>query len=176
MSVNEVMSNIADIVYLTTDNAEFYLNNDFVGLRFSDKVSGEKKEYARVNLHRAFPFEQPYNYISVLDMEMREIGIIGDVMTFPEDIANILVNELERKYYMRSICEIFSVKERYGFSYWKVMSDVGEIAITLKDTYKSIFRISANRVIIQDVDANRYEIKDIDKLDKKSYKKIELYL
>jgi hypothetical protein len=68
------------------------------------------------------------------------------------------------------------VKERYGFSYWKVQTDEGEVTFTLHDTFRSIVRASEFRVILMDVDGNRFDIPDVRELDRKSYKKIELYL
>ena len=68
------------------------------------------------------------------------------------------------------------MKERYGFSYWKVKTEEGEVRFTLHDTFRSIIRAGEKRVILLDVDGNRFEIPDVDALDRKSYKKIELYL
>ena len=47
---------------------------------------------------------------------------------------------------------------------------------TLHDTYKSLIHIDDKRVIILDVDGNRFEIPDVSALDRRSYRKIELYL
>ena len=37
-------------------------------------------------------------------------------------------------------------------------------------------RIDEKRVIITDIDGNRYDIPDVSALDKKSFRRIELYL
>jgi hypothetical protein len=52
----------------------------------------------------------------------------------------------------------------------------GEAEFTLHDTYKSIYKISDDKLIITDIDGNRYGIDSIKGLDGKSYKRIELYL
>ena len=50
----------------------------------------------------------------------------------------------------------------------------------LQDTFRSIIKSprddGTERIFILDVDGNRYEIPDVEALDRKSYKKIELYL
>ena len=74
------------------------------------------------------------------------------------------------------ILSIKSVKERYGFSYWKVTTADGEVSFTLHDTYRSIVRAGERRIILLDVDGNRFQIPDVEALDRKSYKKIDLYL
>ena len=63
-------------------NAVFYKNSDFLALRAKiENENGEREEktWDRVFLHRAFPFDDPYRYISVLDKDQNEIGIIGDL-------------------------------------------------------------------------------------------------
>ncbi len=134
----------------------------------------------RIFLSRAFPFDMPFEYISVLDGDKKEIGFIRSIDDFDEAQRALLINELETKYYTPTIKRILSVKERYGFSYWKCECEFGEKSFTLRDTFRSIIRTYTNegktRVFILDVDGNRYEIPDVEALDRLSYKKIELYL
>ena len=134
----------------------------------------------RIFLSRAFPFDMPFEYISVLDSDKREIGFIRSLHDFEEPERTLLINELETKYYTPTIKRILSVKERYGFSYWKCECEFGEKSFTLRDTFRSIIRTHTNdgktRIFILDVDGNRYEIPDVEALDRFSYKKIELYL
>lgn len=160
----------AKVLYLTRENAEFYIENNFVCLRLSCE------EHGRIFLHRDFPFELPWEYISVLDGDKREIGIIRSLDDFDEETKEILREELLRRYYSPKIVEIHSVKERFGFSYWKVRTEDGPISFTLRDTYRSIIRVGDDRAILLDVDGNRFEIPSIEALDRKSYKRIELYL
>ncbi len=134
----------------------------------------------RIFLSRAFPFDMPFEYISVLDSDKKEIGFIRSLDDFDEAERALLINELETKYYTPTIKRILSVKERYGFSYWKCECEFGEKSFTLRDTFRSIIRTHTSdgklRVFILDVDGNRYEIPDAEALDRSSYKKIELYL
>jgi len=53
---------------------------------------------------------------------------------------------------------------------------VGPLEISLKDTFGSIIRISDTYLVIVDVSGNRYLLPDVNALDRKSYRKIELYL
>lgn len=134
----------------------------------------------RIFLSRAFPFDMPYDYISVLDKDKKEIGFIRSLNDFDEPQKSMLIHELEAKYYTPTIKKIYSVKERYGFSYWKTECEFGEKTFTLQDTYRSIIKSSnpdgSERLFILDVDGNRYEIPNVEQLDRQSFKKIELYL
>ena len=145
-------------------------------------LGGEKVEKIaeRILLSRAFPFDMPYEYISVLDRDKKEIGFIRTLDDFDEPERTLLKNELETKYYTPVIKRIIQVKERYGFSYWRCECEFGEHSFTLRDTFRSIIRAyrpdGTQRIYILDIDGNRYEIPDVEKLDRMSYKKIELYL
>lgn len=148
-----------------------------------DKTAAGKPEdgdgrsfWPRIYLHRAFPFDKPFEYISVLDKDMKELGLISSIDDFPPETARMLREELERKYYAPVIKTIHSVNERFGFSYWKVTTDEGDLSFTLQDTYRSILKAGGGRVFIVDMDGNRFDIPNVEELDFKSYKKIELYL
>ena len=91
-------------------------------------------------------------------------------------MADLLYREIHRRYYAPVIRSIKQVKERYGFSYWKATTDEGDVSFTLHDTFRSILHAEEKRLVILDVDGNRFEIPNVDALDRKSYKKIELYL
>jgi len=109
-------------------------------------------------------------------MEIREIGLIERLSDFPPEQAKILSDELRRKYFAPKVSKIKSVKEKFGFSYWAVDTDAGECKFTLQDTFRSIIRVGEGRIMINDVDGNRYEIADIQALDRRSFKQIEIYL
>ncbi len=164
-SLEEIMKT----VWLTPENAAFSRKN---GLLY---LSLEGREI-RVSLRRDFPFEELWSYISVLDGEEEEVGMIRSVDLFGDETRTLLTEELERRYYAPVILHIVSLKERYGFSYWKVDTADGKMEFTLHDTYKSLIHIDAKRVILLDVDGNRFEIPDVSALDRRSYRKIELYL
>lgn len=163
------------IFKLDGSNAAFSLKNGFLGL--SLKIEGKEKIYDRVFLHRIFPFEKLYEYISVLDEHLNEIGIIYSIGDFSQEAKAMLATELERKYYSLKIKTIVSLKERYGFSYWKIVTDDNRnVAVTVQDTYRNMIKVGEDKVIILDVDGNRFVIESVAALDRKSYKKIELYL
>ena len=163
------LAEISVTVWLTPENAVFFSKNGFLYIRYQEKEQ-------RVRLCRQFPFERLWEYISVLDEEQCEIGIVRDIALFEGAGKELLQTELEHRYYSPVILSIKSVKERYGFSYWKVTTADGEVSFTLHDTYRSIVRAGERRIILLDVDGNRFQIPDVEALDRKSYKKIDLYL
>ena len=173
---NDIMlEDAAKIVKLDGKCASFETKNGFLSLTVTNE--SDKKSYDRVFLHRAFPHELLWEYISVTDEESMEIGIIYNVEDFEGENKSLIVREIERKYYSPVIKTIDSLKERYGFSYWKVTGEDGrEFSFTMKDTFKNIIHTGEDSIILVDVDGNRYSIMSVSGLNRKSYRKIELYL
>ncbi len=167
---------LAETVYLTKDNAVFDTEGDFLALKLTQDTAQQPSHISRVTLRRAFPFDSPWRYILVSDRDDQEIGMIADISAFDERTETLLRRELERFYYTPKIKSITSVKERAGFSYWEVGTDEGPMSFTVQDTFRNILRIGEDRAAVFDVDGNRFEIVSIAALDRKSYKKIELYL
>jgi hypothetical protein len=166
---SRTLAEISVTVWLTPENASFSMKNAFLYMKM-----GEDEQ--RVMLCRQFPFELLWEFISVLDAEQNELGIIRNVELFEGETREMLVTELCRRYYAPEIKRIISMKERYGFSYWKVETAEGEVSFTLHDTFRSIIRVGENRAILFDVNGNRFEIPEVSALDRKSLKKVELYL
>lgn len=163
------LAELSVTVWLTPENATFYLKNDFLHIK-TEAYEG------RVHLCREFPFELEWEFISVMDDRQGEVGIIRSVSLFEGAEEEMLRTELLRRYYAPVINKILGVKERYGFSYWRVQTTEGNVNFTLHDTYRSIIRAGGGRVVLLDVNGNRFEIPNVEALDRKSYKKIELYL
>ena len=184
------MNGIAETVYFTPENARFYLTaGGLVGLNafippvgrddlFEDETDNSLlwQDLGRVFLHRAFPYDMPDNFISVLDKDGKEYGMIKAISDFPEEVQKILDGELKRKYFCPVISKINTVTAKFGYTYWEAESDMGKLSFSMHDTYRNISKVGVNRLILTDVDGNRYEIKDYMALDRKSFRKIELYL
>lgn len=169
------LADAAGIVYLTPENARFFKEGDFIGAEIKTEA-GEAVRHERVWLHRSFPFDRPFEYISVQNKDQEELGLIKNVSVFDGNGADVITSELERKYYTPVITKIMTLKETRGFSFWRVMTETGEQNFTLQDTSKSISRIGEDRAFVFDICGNRYEIKSLSALDKNSYRKLELYL
>ncbi len=168
------MNDKSQILRLTPDNAVFDTKNGFPSLLL--KTNGEEKLFFKVSLRRSFPFELLEEYISVLDSDDNEIGLIYDINEFTES-SGILKAELAHRYFEPKIKTVNSLKERYGFSYWRVTLSDGRVTeFTMQDTFKNIIKAGTDKLIMLDVDGNRFVIEDINLLDKKSYKRLELYI
>ena len=161
----------AGIVYLTPEKCSFSKNGDFLSCTIKD----EDRFYPRVNLHRLFPFDNPYSLISVLDPDSVEIGIIEDAEIFGNE-TTLIKDEIDRKYYVCELKSIKSIKERWGSSTWKATDATGDITITVKAAYNNVHKCRDGKILVIDSDENRYMLDPVEKLDRTTRRLIELYL
>ncbi len=164
----------AGIVYLDPDNCSFSKNGDFLSVKLTNIANAG--ECPKVSLHRLFPYDKHEEYISVLNEDNVELGIITDLSVFPESTRELLRAELHRKYYICRLKSVTSVRDRFGFSYWKAVSSDGEITFTVRDAHNSIRTSSDGKITISDIDNNRYELEPLESLDKRTRRRIELYV
>ena len=94
--MNESFLDLAKMQWLTPENARFYrTKNGFAAMEAtippvrddlleSDDRTPVKQDLGRVYFHRCFPFETPSEYISVLDKDGREYGMIRSLDEFSD--------------------------------------------------------------------------------------------
>ena len=168
----EGLEKIVDTFLLTSENASFYLSSR--GLLMA-RVP-EKDFDGRVFLSLAFPFETQEDFICVQNGDKEEIGMIGSLSAFGEEEREILKVELAKKYFSPKIQKITKFREDGTTTYWTCQTDKGLLEFTVRDTHRSLIRVGEDRVFVVDYDGCRYEIESIQKMEPKSYAKIQLYL
>ncbi|MCL2811251.1 MAG: DUF1854 domain-containing protein [Clostridia bacterium] len=174
------LADAIDIGFIDVKQAEFFQTaGGFIGLRYGGK------EYPRVSFRRALPVGQPSAYISVADGENKEIGILRDVAALADDQLKIVTAELDRRYYCPLVLEIKSVKDKLGYVYLELriqgagsegQGKIYDRNCAIKDVNKNIRMLDDNRLILFDVDGNRYMVPSLSGLEKKSLKRLEPYL
>ena len=142
-------------------------------------MTADGTEYKKIKLSRALPHKRPNEYISVIDRDKGELGIILNIEDFSEEQRALINGELAKLYYSPRIVRIISKKDKMGFVYMEVETTSGLKEFALRDPARNIRYMdpsSGKAVQITDVDGNRYLIEDFAALDAKSAKKIEAYL
>ena len=169
-------------VTLTVENARFFRSRGgLISLELKGD-NGESEVFERVVAIRSFPITDPDAFISIREPDSAdhekgaEIGIIADINEFDGETVSLLREELDRRYFTPKILKIFSMKEKLGHYYWEVNTDAGKFSFVLRNAGANIRTLEDGRVLIFDIDGNCFEIPDTEKLDKASFKKIEVYL
>lgn len=162
--------------WLNPDNCVFERSTGgFLNLRFQDK------DYKRVAVHCCFPFSAKEEYLSIREAEDmgeagREIGLIADKTAWPQDVQDMLNEQLQLRYFMPRIQKVKKIKEEFGFSYWEVITDRGPASFTIRGGSGSIFSPSRDRYIITDIDGNRFSIDNMNEMSAKERKLLDLYV
>ena len=95
---------------------------------------------------------------------------------FDAETQALLLEELDRRYFTPEIKKINSVKDKFGYLYWDVVTTAGNVTFVLNNPFSNIRILEDGRIIINDVDGNVFTILEPDKFDPASFKKIEIYL
>jgi hypothetical protein len=165
-----------DLGIFDVNKISFYITEGgFTGLKTDDK------DYPHITLRRTMPIQAPTQYISVADNENKEIGIIRSVDDMAGRQREIVIAELDNRYYSPDVLEILSVRDKLGYVYMemRLKNKNGNVSVkncAVKDVNKNIRMLTDRSVIIFDVDGNRYIIPELNTLDKGSLKKLDPYL
>lgn len=159
--------------YLTPETAAFARTaGGFVSLQLGEE------SYPRVQVVRMFPFSEPEKYVSIRTAEetSKEIGVIENLGTFPEEVREMLEEQLELRYFTPVITKIYSIKDEYGYAYFDVETDRGRCRFVIHMGGNAVVHLSDVRILISDIDENRFEIPDVTKLTVKEQKRLDLFL
>jgi hypothetical protein len=121
--------------------------------------------YLRVMLVRAFPLSDPDHYIGVLDGDGKDIGVLVDPAELGEYERKTVAEELEKRYFVPVVTRVIEAKEDFGTVVWDVETNRGRKRYLVRGMKDNIVELGAGRMIVTDVDGNRFEIPDVQKLD-----------
>lgn len=161
------------IRYLTKHNTVFKrTEGGFVSLSVGEEF------YSRIQVMRMFPFMEKDRFLSVRSVgdKSKEIGIIVNLKDMEEDTIKLLREQLNLRYFTPVITKIRSVKEEYGFAYWDVLTDHGECRFTIQMGGNAVVHLTEERILLSDIDENRFEIPDVGRLTPAERRKLDLFL
>jgi len=149
----------------------FYRNTrGFLGL----ELKGE--DHKRVQLSRALPFSDPGRYICVADMEGKEIAVLESLDDFEDEQRELLESELGIRYFYPIVTQVKSIKEKMGSYYLDLAIGEYKKTIAVKDISKNLKQLGGGRIVLTDVDGNRFLIPNVYLIHKKSLQMLEPYL
>ena len=158
---------------LDGDNAVFSRTpGGFVALKTKDK------EYERVGVYLTFPLTNPEEFVSIreADEKAREIGMVEKLSLLPADQQEMLREQIKLRYFMPVITKVLDVKDEYGYAYWNVVTTFGACRFTTQMSGDAVVHLSDSRLLVTDIDGNRYEIPDFYRLSVMERKKLDLFI
>lgn len=163
------LSDAAKIRYLTPDNSTFVKT---AGQMLSVTVEGDT--HPVVYLHCSFPHTNKSIYISVRTVENKEIGMIRSLDDFPRDMAQLLEEQVGVRYFAPEITRVVKIKEEFGYSYWETETRSGFCRFTVRSGGGNVKLVTDSKLLITDVDGNRFVIADLEALPDKEYRMVEM--
>lgn len=164
---------LLELRYITGENAVFErTQGGFVKLTYQGKT------YDTIAVYRTFPVTMPEEYISIREAteKAREIGMIEKLSSLEAEQADMLREQLNLRYFTPEITKVYDIKTEYGYGYFHVMTTYGECRFTIHTGGSSVVSLSDTRVVINDLDGNRFEIPDLMKLTVSERKKLDLFI
>ena len=153
----------SQLVFLDVKKLRFFKHGATLRLTIE-----EDRSYLKVSILRAFPLSEPNRFLSIRDDESKEIGLIINPAGLDIENSMLVKEELERRYLAPAVTRIVAAKERFGTVDWTMETDRGVCRFTTRNLRENIQRPAPGRIILNDVDGNRYDIRDIDGLGQES--------
>ena len=164
---------LLEMRFLTKDNAKFSrTDGGFVALKFGET------EYSRVGVYLTFPLTMPEEYISIreADEKAKEIGIIEKLSQLDKEQQDMIREQIKLRYFMPTITKVLDIKDEYGYAYWNVTTTFGACRFTTRMSGDAVILLGESRLMVTDIDGNRYEIPDFYQLSVTERKKLDLFI
>lgn len=164
---------LLEMRFLNKENATFSRTaGGFIALKTKDK------EYDRVGVYLTFPLTNPEEFISIreADEKAREIGMVEKLTDLEKEQQEMLREQIKLRYFRPVITKVLDVKDEYGYAYWNVVTSFGACRFTTHMGGDAVIHLSDSRLLVTDIDGNRYEIPDFFQLSVIERKKLDLFI
>lgn len=168
------------VVYLDPQRTHFSRQGDTLSMTLEGDAPQWQQQFPRVILRACFPVSDKSVFLSVRDArdeEQPEIGILEDWTQLSPSDQEAVAAELGLLYFVPRILRIFKIKEELGFLYWTVETDKGHKEFVMRNSVINYAReVGPGHWLLIDVNQARYEIPDINALDRTSRKWLNQFL
>lgn len=130
-------------------------------------ITIDSQEFTNLTPRKTFPLTAKADYISFLNKDGRETVMLARPDELDPDSRTTLMHALERMYYVAEITKVYTISEKMGITTWQVNTDRGYAQFEIPDR-ENIRKLPGNRVMLTDADGNRFEIQNMNNLDKRS--------
>jgi len=162
---------LGDLNFL--DPKEFHLFRHPDGDARVRMVWRDERCWMEVRIARALPLTDAEHLIGLRDGDDREIGLLRNLHGLDETTRRIIDEELARRYMLPVVLEVADVSDNgrkgFGVVVWEVVTNIGPRTFTVRNFRDNAVPITPTRVIMTDVDGNRYDFRDINSLGARAY-------
>lgn len=158
-------------IYIDGDCVRFIRKD----LTLVDAELQDGRKFENLEPKRLFPVSDSNRYITLLDENGAEQAIIRDMATLPADQREIIESCLDEYYLVPQIQRIWAYEERFDGLTLHTETNKGPVDIEIRVLITG-FRMDGVRVLLRDLNDNRYEVPDVTRLDTLSKQILGRYL
>lgn len=136
--------------------------------------TGEKME--NLEPRRLFPSSGRTRYISLVNEENKEQAIIRDLDTLMPDSKKAVEDCLNEFYLIPKVLKISSIDDRAGELTLRVVTDHGPRSFKISSPLANMKLLFDGRLLMRDMNDNRYEVDNVNELDKVSRMLLNRYI
>lgn len=118
------------------------------------------QEHRELNIRRAFPLEMPGRFIGFFLPDGQELGLLESPDELDRESRQVLLDELDRIYFCPVILHIRDIGEEFGVLHADLETSSGQRQVEVRELRTNIRVLSGHRALIEDVEGNRYELRD----------------
>lgn len=161
--------------------ARNYINGDEVKFTRTGTCTVDAEYYngtvvKELEPRRLFPVSGLENYITLLDGEGKEHAIIRALKNLMPESREAIETCLNEYYMIPKIIAVTERYEKYGLLHWSVETNHGARSFVIRNRHSDLKMLYDGRILVRDSDDNRYEIPNLDSLDKKSLQLLRMDL
>ena len=142
-------------------------------------IKGDGEELSDLQPKKLFPFTRPEQFITLMSGDegalKKEAAVVRDINELDEESRAAIEGCFEEFYMIPKITRVIDTVFKFGSLRWIVETDRGRIEFRIRNMNSDIKMLDGKRMLVRDSNDNRYEIPDINKLDKKSMHKLFPY-
>ncbi len=141
----------------------------------------DDRTYRSIFALRAFPRQEPNGFIQIFQGNTDEtrgemVGMIRGIAQLRQSDAETLAEALRRSYLVPRITAILELEEHRFMARWVVDTDRGVRSFDMYQPHRNVIGSGSGRVLMVDVEENRYEIPDVEDLDDASRRRLDRVL
>jgi len=158
---------------LTFDGAKVHLKANADGT-VQLTCGGRQFKSVRIKLGR--PLYKPEDFATVFGSKGNEVGLLVNLSGLPASSSTVLEAHRLHHNLTTAISRVYSLTHQFGAAYWDVETEKGRRQFVIRGTTEHIRFLEDERLLITDVQGNRFEIPNLANLDPRSQRLIHLLL
>jgi ATP-binding cassette subfamily B protein len=128
----------------------------------------DEQDFPGIYTVRAFPATHSEKYLSLRYADAagkdHEVGMIRQLTDWPEEYQELIRRALNRRYLLRTVNSLVSMKDDNGFVQCSAETEEGTVEFTVHNNAHCVKKFGYNGRLLTDTDQNHYLIHDVDEL------------